>query len=48
MVGIARWPGVISAGAVTAALASALDLLPTFAALAAVPLPADRQYVKRA
>lgn len=40
--GIAWWPGRIAPG-VTDAFASTLDLFPTAAALAGVPLPTDRQ-----
>ena len=36
---IARWPGKISPGAESTALLGLVDLLPTFAALAAQPLP---------
>lgn len=43
-VGIAAWPGVIKPGTVSPALASTLDYFPTLAALAKVPLPADRVY----
>lgn len=39
---IARWPGTIPAGARTDALASSLDLFPTFATLAGAELPTDR------
>jgi arylsulfatase A-like enzyme len=39
---IVRWPGHVAAGATRAELTSALDLLPTFAALAGVELPDDR------
>jgi arylsulfatase A len=39
---IARWPGRIEPGRVTRELATAMDLLPTFAALAGVALPTDR------
>eukprot|EP00051_Salpingoeca_urceolata_P017294 m.234400 g.234400 ORF g.234400 m.234400 type:complete len:263 (+) comp18915_c0_seq15:1255-2043(+) len=42
--GVARWPGVIAAGSVSHALTSTLDYLPTIAALAGVPLPADRHF----
>jgi arylsulfatase A-like enzyme len=36
---IARWPGRVPAGAVSSTLLTAMDLLPTFAALAGVDLP---------
>jgi arylsulfatase A len=36
---IAWWPGTVPGGRTTTAVASALDLLPTAAALAGVPLP---------
>ncbi len=39
---IARWPGRIGAGRATSEVATAMDLLPTFAALAGVELPGDR------
>ena len=39
---IARWPGKIPAGAVCPHVCSTIDLLPTFARLADVELPADR------
>jgi arylsulfatase A-like enzyme len=39
---IARWPGSIPAGSTCEELASTLDLLPTFAALAGVEPPRDR------
>eukprot|EP01001_Neometanema_parovale_P001956 NODE_1233_length_1822_cov_67.510889_g1170_i0.p1 GENE.NODE_1233_length_1822_cov_67.510889_g1170_i0~~NODE_1233_length_1822_cov_67.510889_g1170_i0.p1 ORF type:complete len:548 (-),score=108.63 NODE_1233_length_1822_cov_67.510889_g1170_i0:124-1767(-) len=42
--GIARWPGKIRSGAVTHAMASTLDFMPTFAALAGVELPTDRSF----
>ena len=42
--GIAAWPGAIPAGAVSHATVSTLDLVPTFAALAGVALPTDRQF----
>lgn len=38
----ARWPGRIPAGHVTGEIASTLDLLPTFWALAGKPPPSDR------
>jgi arylsulfatase A-like enzyme len=38
---IVRWPGNIPAGSVSDALATAMDLTPTVAALAGVPLPPD-------
>lgn len=37
-----RWPGRIQAGRRVSSLASTLDLMPTFAELADVPLPSDR------
>ena len=40
----ARWPGRVAAGHVSRALASAMDLMPTFASLAGVRLPRDRVY----
>ena len=43
MVGLARWPGMISPR-VCDALASSLDCLPTILALAGVKLPTDRVY----
>jgi len=39
---IAWWPGTVPAGSVSHELASTLDLLPTFCALAGVEPPADR------
>lgn len=39
---IARWPGPIKPGAVCPQLATAMDLLPTFARLAGVDPPGDR------
>ena len=39
---IARWPGVIPAGASTRAMSMNFDLFPTCLALAGVPLPQDR------
>jgi arylsulfatase A-like enzyme len=39
---LARWPGRIPAGAVSGDLARTLDLLPTIAAIAGVPVPAGR------
>jgi uncharacterized sulfatase len=36
---LARWPGVVPAGVRSDALASGIDILPTFAALAGVPAP---------
>ena len=41
--GIAWWPGRIPAGTVSTNLMCTLDLLPTVAKLARVPLPADRE-----
>ena len=43
MVGIARWKNHISPG-VSDALVSALDILPTIAALAGIALPTDRSF----
>lgn len=43
-VGLASWPGTIAAGAVSAALASTLDYLPTVAAAVGARLPADRVF----
>ena len=40
--GIVRWPRTIPAGQESAAMASALDLFPTFAAIAGATVPADR------
>lgn len=37
-----RWPGKIPAGSSSAELTTMMDWFPTFAALAGVPLPADR------
>jgi arylsulfatase A-like enzyme len=39
---IVRWPGRIPAGSTCSQLATTMDLLPTFAALAGATLPADR------
>ncbi len=39
---IAWWPGKIEAGTETAAITSHMDILPTFAALAGLPLPEGR------
>ncbi len=39
---IARWPGVIPAGAVCGRLAASMDILPTVATVAGAPLPARR------
>jgi arylsulfatase len=39
---IARWPGHIPAGQTCDEIATTMDLFPTFAALAGVPLPQDR------
>jgi arylsulfatase len=39
---IVRWPGRVPAGRTSDAIATTMDLLPTFAALAAAPLPEDR------
>ena len=39
---LARWPGRIPAGAVSSDLARTLDMFPTIAAIAGVPLPAGR------
>ena len=41
--GIFRWPGTIAPGRVSDEIASTLDLLPTFAALAGAQLPDDRK-----
>ena len=41
--GLASWPGTIKP-AVSAALTSSLDYFPTLAALAGIPLPADRVF----
>lgn len=37
-----KWPGVIPAGSVNDSLASAIDLLPTFAAITKSPLPKNK------
>jgi arylsulfatase A-like enzyme len=42
--GMARWPTVIPAGQVNADPVSSLDLFPTLAKAAGVPMPADRVY----
>ncbi len=39
---IAWWPGKISAGTETSALTSHMDIFPTFASLAGVPVPGER------
>jgi hypothetical protein len=39
---IMRWPGNIPAGKTSDAIVTTMDLLPTFASLAGVPLPHDR------
>lgn len=39
---IAWWPGTIAAGSQTAEIATTIDMLPTFAKLAGVKVPADR------
>ena len=39
---IVRWPGWIQPGTVSDEVCTTMDCLPTFAALAGVPLPADR------
>lgn len=39
--GIARMPGTIAAGRVSGAFASVMDILPTFSAMAGLPLPAN-------
>lgn len=44
MAGAARWPGHIAAGVTSDALVSALDMMPTFAAVAGVPLPPNREF----
>ncbi len=41
---IAWWPGTIAPGTVSTAPATTMDLLPTAAAMAGVPLPTDRIY----
>ena len=41
--GIFRWPGKIAAGQVRDEIASTLDLLPTFAAIASASLPSGRK-----
>ena len=41
--GIFRWPGRIAAGRVSDEIASTLDLLPTFAALAGTRIPGNRK-----
>ena len=40
---IAWWPGMIKPGSTTSELVMAMDLLPTFASLAGVEVPADRK-----
>lgn len=40
---IAWWPGTIKAGTVTDELAAGMDLLPTMADIAEIPLPEDRK-----
>ncbi len=40
---VMRWPGKIAAGAICDQLASTLDMLPTFAALAGGKVPGDRK-----
>lgn len=40
---IARWPGRIPSGVTNMAFATAMDLMPTFAALAGAKLPRDRE-----
>ena len=42
MATLARWPGTIPAGKVTAQIATTTDLLPTLAALTGAKLPTDR------
>ena len=42
--GVASWAGTIAPAQVSSALVSSLDLLPTFASLAGVELPSDREY----
>jgi arylsulfatase G len=44
VLGAAAWAGRIPAGVVSHALVSALDILPTIAALSGVSLPADRSF----
>ncbi len=39
---IARWPGKIPAGSICSEMATALDILPTFARLAGAKVPTDR------
>ena len=39
---IMRWPGKIPAGKTSDAIVTTMDLLPTFASMAGVPLPRDR------
>ncbi|MFW6162326.1 MAG: sulfatase [Planctomycetota bacterium] len=39
---VARWPGRVPAGTTCDAVATAMDLLPTFASLAGAEVPADR------
>ena len=39
---IVRWPGKVAAGAVSGEIVTTMDLLPTFAGLAAAPLPKGR------
>lgn len=39
---VARWPGQISAGAISDEVVTAMDLLPTFAKLAQARVPSDR------
>ena len=41
---IAWWPGTIRPNQVNEALATTMDLLPTFLTLADVPIPTDREY----
>ncbi len=42
--GILRWPAGVKPGQIVRDPVSSLDLLPTFAALAAAPLPRDRRF----
>ena len=44
MAGVARWPGHIAAGVTSDALVSALDMMPTFAAVAGAALPPNREF----
>jgi hypothetical protein len=44
VVSVVSWPGQIAAGVVSKALTSTLDYFPTFAGLAGLKLPGDREY----